>query len=176
MGKRLFFWSLGGFAFTAALGTLLHFVYDWSGESLLVAAFAAVNESTWEHMKILFFPMFVFSVVQISVVGKNYPNFPAVRAVSALVGISLIPILFYTYSGVLGYSIPKVNIAIFYVSAFLAFQLDRQLLRRGRLNESWMQVAGLAVLWGLAFCFVWCTFHPPELGLWRDPLTGTFGS
>ena len=175
MGKRLFFWSLAGFAFTAALGTLLHFAYDWSGGSVLVATFAAANESTWEHMKILFFPIFLFSVAQISVVGKNYPNFPAVRAVSAVVGISLIPILFYTYSGVLGYNIAKVNIAIFYVAALTAFQLDRQLLRRGRLNEPWMQVAGLAVLWALAFCFVWCTFHPPELGLWRDPLTGTFG-
>ena len=31
MGKRLFYWELAGALFTAAMGTLLHFVYDWSG-------------------------------------------------------------------------------------------------------------------------------------------------
>ena len=41
MRKRLFYWELAGFLFTAALGTLLHFVYDWSGGSTLAAAFSA---------------------------------------------------------------------------------------------------------------------------------------
>ena len=50
MRKRLFFWELAGFLFTGLAGTLLHFVYDWSGDSLWTAAFSAVNESTWEHM------------------------------------------------------------------------------------------------------------------------------
>ena len=47
MGKRLFYWELAGALFTAALGTLLHFVYDWSGGWGAAAAFSAVNESTW---------------------------------------------------------------------------------------------------------------------------------
>ena len=62
MGKRLFYWELAGALFTAAMGTLLHFVYDWSGGWGAAAAFSAVNESTWEHMKLLFFPMFLFSM------------------------------------------------------------------------------------------------------------------
>ena len=37
MGKRLFYWELAGALFTAAMGTLLHFVYDWSGVTLLPA-------------------------------------------------------------------------------------------------------------------------------------------
>ena len=32
MGKRLFYWELAGALFTAALGTLLHFTYGWSGD------------------------------------------------------------------------------------------------------------------------------------------------
>ena len=34
---------------------------------------------------------------------------------------------------------------------------------------------GLAALWALAFCFVWCTFRPVHLALWRDPVTNKFG-
>ena len=44
----------------------------------------------------------------------------------------------------------------------------------------WIYLIGtvaLAVLglWLLAFLFVYCTFHPPELGLWQDPVTRGYG-
>ena len=71
MGKRLFWWEAAGFLFVAAAGTALHFVYDFSGGRALAAAFSAVNESTWEHMKIFFFPFFLFSVAQLWFLGRN---------------------------------------------------------------------------------------------------------
>ena len=175
MRRKLFFWELGGFLFTGVLGTLLHFVYEWSGGSALAAWFSAVNESTWEHMKLLFVPLFLFSLVQVCLLGRNYPNLPAVRALGALAGIVLIPVLFYTYTGVLGFHVVWADIAVFFLADLGAFALDFCLLRRGKLSSRWMQLLGLAVLWGLAFCFVWCTFRPPRLALWRDPVTGLYG-
>lgn len=175
MRKRLFFWELAGFLWAVAAGTALHFVYEWSGGSSVAAAFSGVNESTWEHMKLLFVPVLAFTVVQVCAMGENYPDLLAVRAVSTLTGLALIPVLFYTYTGVLGYDVTCVNIGIFVLAALGLFWLDHALLRRGRLNRRWMQVAGLLVLWGLAFAFVWCTFHPVRLGLWQDPVTGGFG-
>ena len=173
--SRTLKWTLSGAVFTMITGTLLHFAYDWSGGSAFAAAFSAVNESTWEHMKLLFFPMFLFSVVQVCCIGRTYPNFLAARTVSILLGLVLIPVLFYTYTGVLGYHVDWVNVAIFFVAALAAFALDFRLLRQGRFSALWQQVAGLVVLWGLAFCFVWCTFRPVPLALWQDPLTGAFG-
>ena len=175
MRKRLFFWELAGFLFTSAVGSLLHFVYEWSGGSLAAAVVSAVNESTWEHMKLLFVPMFLFSVVQVCVLGKTYPNFLAVRAVSIVTGLTLIPVLYYTYTGVWGQMRDWANIAVFFLAALGAFLLDCSLLRRNRLSSPWQQVLGLIVLWALAFCFVWCTFRPPHIALWRDPTTGTYG-
>ena len=175
MRKRLFFWELAGFLFTSAVGSLLHFVYEWSGGSLAAAVVSAVNESTWEHMKLLFVPMFLFSVVQVCVLGKTYPNFLAVRAVSIVTGLTLIPVLYYTYTGVWGQMRDWANIAVFFLAALGAFLLDFYLLRRNRLSAPWQQVLGLIVLWALAFCFVWCTFRPVRIALWRDPLTGTYG-
>ena len=175
MRKRLFFWELAGFLFTSAMGSLLHFVYEWSGGSLAAAVVSAVNESTWEHMKMLFVPMFLFSVVQVCVLGRNYPNFLAVRAVSILTGLALIPVLYYTYTGVWGQMRDWANITVLFLAALGAFLLDASLLRRNRLSSPWQQVLGLIVLWALAFCFVWCTFRPPHIALWRDPTTGTYG-
>ena len=175
MGKKLFYWELAGALFTAALGTLLHFTYDWSGRWSVAAAFSAVNESTWEHMKLLFFPMFLFSVVQLCSLGRTYPNFLAVRSISTLVGTVLIPVLFYTYAGAVGSHVMWADIAVFCLSVLGAFALDFRLLRRGRFTSLWQQLLGLLILWSLAFLFVYCTFHPPELGLWQDPVTLGYG-
>ena len=55
------------------------------------------------------------------------------------------------------------------------FLLDFALLSRGRLSAPWQQIAGLLILWVLAFSFVWFTFRPLKFPLWQDPVTGQFG-
>ena len=152
MKRQIGLWQLVGFAVTSLIGTLLHFLYELTDGSMLAAPFSGVNESTWEHMKLLFFPMLLFSAVQFAAAGQNYPNFLAVRAVSILAGTLLIPVLFYTYTGVLGHDVTWVNVSIFYVVALAVFLLDSCLLRQGVLFGPWKQLLGLAVLWLAAFC------------------------
>lgn len=53
MKKSIPYWQAAGFIFTAILGTLLHFLFDWTNGSVIAALFSAVNESIWEHMKLL---------------------------------------------------------------------------------------------------------------------------
>ena len=57
-------WETIGLLWTLAAGNLLHFVYQWTGESTVAGLFAAVNESTWEHMKLLAVPWVLFSLVE----------------------------------------------------------------------------------------------------------------
>ena len=174
-GQKWRTWEMAGLFAALLLGNTLHFVYDWTGQARWAAYLAATNESTWEHMKLLFFPMFLFSVVQVCCLGRNYPNFLAARGVSTVTGVALIPVLFYTYTGVLGRHLLWADIAVLYLSVLGAFALDFRLLRRGRFTSLWQQILGLLALWGLAFLFVYCTFHPPELGLWQDPVTLGYG-
>ena len=65
-----------GILFVSVAGTLLHFVYDWSGQNPLVGFFAPVNESTWEHMKLLFFPMLLYGLVAVPKLKSAYPFLP----------------------------------------------------------------------------------------------------
>lgn len=176
MRKRLFWWELLGFLWTAAAGTLLHFAYGWSGGSAAVAVFSAVNESVWEHMKLLVMPAFLFTAIQVWELGEIHPNIPAVRAMTISVGALLIPVLYYTYTGALGVQAAWVNIAIFFLAATAMFWLDHRLLRTGLLASGWAQLLGVALLWGLVFAFVWCTFRPPGLPLWQDPVSGIYGT
>ena len=112
MYKKLRRWEIAGFLFTALAGPLLHFAYQWSGERRIVAAFSAVNESTWEHMKLLFVPVFLFSLLEMAVLAGRYRNLLAVKLAVTLAGLAAIPVLFYTYTGVLGQGCMAADIAM----------------------------------------------------------------
>ena len=46
------------------LGTILHFLYKWTGANPIIASFSAVNESVWEHLKLVFFPMTLVGIIE----------------------------------------------------------------------------------------------------------------
>ena len=54
--KKIIRFQIFSVIFTWILGTILHFLYEWSGDNKIIASFSAVNESTWEHLKLVFFP------------------------------------------------------------------------------------------------------------------------
>ena len=162
-----------GFAVTSFVGTMLHFLYDWLGEAIWVAPFSGVNESTWEHMKLLFFPMFIYAVIQ-SFFFRERQDFWCIKLRGMLVGLTLIPVLFYTYNGVIGKSPDWINIAIFFISAAIAYILETRLFISGKLSCQ-KPKAALAVLCIIALLFVLFTFRTPEIGIFKDPLTGTYG-
>ena len=173
MNRSLKLWALVGFAFVSLFGTLLHFLYDWLGSPLWIAPFSGVNESTWEHMKLLFWPLFLFALFA-CFFFRVYDNFWCVKLVCTLVGLLAIPILFYTYNGVIGPSPDWVNIAIFFLSASLTFILEVVLFRKGCLQNCSPRLAFL-LLAVIGVLFVIFTFAPPHIGIFRDPITGGFG-
>ena len=172
MKRQIRLWGLLGFAVTSLFGTILHFLYDLTGGAVWIAPFSGVNESTWEHMKLLFFPMLLFAAVQ-SCFFRERRGFWCVQRDSILLGLLLIPLLFYTYNGVIGPSPDFVNIAIFFLAAALAYLYGtRRLLAPDTACAPASAVTALAVL---AALFVLFTFRPPAIALFRDPLTGGFG-
>ncbi len=182
MKRSVGLWQLVGFAITSLGGTLLHFLYEWLGEAIWVAPFSGVNESTWEHMKLLFWPMFIFALVQ-SLFFRDRKDFWCVKLRGILLGITLIPVIFYTYNGVIGRSPDWINIAIFFVCAAVAYLYEARLFKRdeamranswGRLSLRGLNLC-LAVLCAIGVLFIVFTFKTPEIGIFKDPLTGTYG-
>ena len=166
-------WQFGGFVFTALAGTLLHFLYEWTNNALLVSPVSGVNESTWEHIKLLFFPLAIFALIQSRFLG-DIPSFWQTKFCGALLGILLIPVLFYTYNGAFGQSPDWLNIAFFFVAAAVVFLWETPRLQAGAapLLPAGVAIAGLIILGAL---FITFTFAPPHLPLFRDPINGTYG-
>ena len=173
MKRSIGLWQLMGFAVTSFLGTVLHFLYDWLSKPFWIAPFSGVNESTFEHMKLLFWPMLLFAAVQHRFF-KNEPSFWCIKCRGILLGLTLIPVLFYTYNGVIGPSPDGINIAIFFLSAAVAFGYEARQLKQGKSTCRHPQPA-VALLLLLAAAFLIFTFVVPPLGLFKDPLSGGYG-
>ena len=172
--KRSFaVWQLAGFATTSLGGTLLHFLYDLLGKAVWIAPFSGVNESTWEHMKLLFWPMLAYTAVQ-SFFFRERKDFLCIKLRGILLGLALIPVIFYTYNGVIGKSPDWLNIAIFFVCAGIAYIYEAGLFKRNDIRCKNPALA-IAILSFIALCFIVFTFSAPEIGIFRDPLTGKYG-
>ena len=173
MKKSIGAWQILGFGVVSLAGTLLHFLYEWLGEAVWISPFSGVNESTWEHMKLLFWPMFIFAVIQ-SFFFKDMKNFWCVKLKGILLGLLLIPVIFYTYNGAIGKSPDWINITIFFVSAAVAYIFETR-----KFNEETpvckRPKLAFSLLCIIALLFVVFTFKTPETGIFKDPVTGSYG-
>ena len=153
--------------FTIILGTILHYTFKWSNKNPLVGIFSAVNESTWEHLKLLFFPMLITILVGYFYIGKDIPNFLCAKAIGIIVALIFTIVFFYTYTGILGTNFAVLNILTFIFSAILGEYTAYKLMLS---NFSCNNIIAIITLIILFLCFVIFTFFPPKIGLFRDPL------
>ena len=173
MQKSLPFWQFSGFVFTGVVGTLLHFLYEWLNITV-VALFSAVNESVFEHMKLLFFPMFVFSIIESRYFSKYYKNFWQTKLFGTLVGLTVIPTLYYTYTGALGVSADWFNITIFFISAAISYFVETKLLKKYKKHLISSKLAFIILIVIMLAFFIF-TFIQPKIPLFQDPVTYQFG-
>ncbi len=156
-----------GAILVAFLGTVFHFIYNWLGENPIAGLFVPVNESTWEHMKLFFFPMLIFLVYS-KKLSDVYPCLESAAALGTLVGTFLIPILFYTYSGILGFNIQIIDISIFYISTAIAFYI----IYKATTSCSAAPHKKLLNFWIVAVfvSFIIFTIFPPDIAIFKSSI------
>lgn len=150
------------------LGVLFHFVYEWSGKNFLLGLFVPVNESTWEHLKLIFFPILILSLIEYFRFCIRHPDFVCIKLRSALIGMIATVVLFYTYSGILGKNIDAINIAIYFIAMTLSYVYSSNKLKKESTGELSSQQCFLG------FCivillFVYLTIFPLPIGLFKSP-------
>ena len=153
-------WHIMGFVFTLVLGTLLHFTYEWSENNLVVATFSAVNESTWEHLKLVYTPILLFSIVEYFVYGKKKPNFILIKTMSIALAMSTIVVTFYTYSGIIGKDYLWADIATFVLAGFLGYRFSYKHLQKEQPTIPYGNIMGLLGIFLITACILYFTFIP----------------
>lgn len=152
--------------FTIILGVILHFTFKWSNQNPIVGAFSAINESVWEHLKILFFPMFITAIIGTYYFQKENPNYLCSKVKGILLGLIFIVIFYYTYSGVLGAHIAIIDIGSFFIAVIIGEFYTYKSIQSNILCNNLFAIVILLVV---GFCFIIFTFYPPDIGLFRDP-------
>lgn len=165
--NELKLYSIIGAIFVIITGTISHFIYEWSGQSFILGFFFPVNESTWEHMKLCFFPMLVYSLFVEKRLKIDYPCITSALLSGILLGTFLIPVFFYTYSGILGRNYALIDISIFVISVIIGFCVVYQLTLSCRMVActTWLILLVSAML----VCFLVFTYLPPNIGLFISP-------
>ena len=158
--------------FILVLGTILHFTYNLFNQNVLVGIFCAVNESTWEHLKLIYYPMLITIFIGKYYLKDNYSNYLCLKTKGILMSFLFIIIFFYTYTGVIG-----GNISVFNILSFILAVIFSEVFVYKKLSKTKSCDIKLAILLLLIifFCFVIFTFSPPQIGLFKDPITSNYG-
>ena len=153
--------------FTYILGTLLHFTYDWSGQNPIVGLFSAVNESTWEHLKLIFFPMLIVLIIGYFYLKQKSENYLCAKTIGILTAMAFTVIFFYTYTGIIGRNFAFLDISSFFIAVFLGEFVSYLLMINDFKCNKNIAIIVLIIFVILFFVF---TFNPPKIGLFISPI------
>ncbi len=159
----------------AIVGSLLHFAYDWSKHNRIVAVFAAVNESYWEHVKIAFWPVLLWFVVQFAAGGWAIAGFvPAATIALYVIPIAMITLVF-GYKRLLRRNVLWIDIAAFFVTVAVSL-VTFALIAAELAASGWTIALGAVFLIVLCGAFVRYTLNPPaEPDVFIDPTNSRYG-
>ena len=167
MKNKILTWEIGGFLFIGLIGAALHFTFEMSNySSMEVAYFSAVNESTWEHLKMVFFPGLVFALIQYTYVRDVVNNYIVAKVAGLIVMPLVITIGWYIYAPILGRSYYPIDLFLFYLAVLLGQWVSYKLLTRPILDKKFTQYA-IGIFLVLLVAFSTFTFYPPNIFLFE---------
>ncbi len=162
-----------GFVWTIVIGSLLHFTFEWSHGSLLVGLFSAVNESVWEHLKLLFVPATVWAAFRHKWRASDWVRASATDGLALLAGLLLINGGYYLYRMFLPHEF--VLDLFLFVSAAACTHFGPLLTRRYVPERQAWQYSATLIMLAVFVAFALATLMPPHLPVFQDPRTGGYG-
>lgn len=150
------------YLFVVISGTLLHFAYEYSNQNLFVGFFSPINESVWEHLKLIFFPMLLLTIWDYFSDPTKIKAIIPSRVAGIIAGFTFIIVIHYTVSGIIGKDIAWIDILIFLLAVAYAFLTEKKV----SINKNYTNATSATIiLLVLVILFVIFTITPPVLGI-----------
>ena len=153
--------TLVGIVFIFLLGSLFHFTYELSNNNFFVGLFSAINESTFEHMKIIIYPTIIWYIIYYYTNYKdtNKDILFSSMIINIIVSVISIPIIFYSLNGIFGKTSLFVDIIIFLISIIIGiYYANINYLKRNRLP--WKVLLSIIII-----LFSYLTYNPLNIPL-----------
>ncbi len=157
---------------TIVFGSILHFTFEWSGRMKIVALIAAVNESTWEHLKLAFWPAFIFAGLAYLLLKDKPKNFCLAQMVKLVSMPLLIVVLFYSWQAffvdnfIYDISIFVVVVILGHIFSYLVGQQDK--------NYQLQKLSTIIIIL-LIILFSLLTYFPINNLIFLDPVSSGYG-
>lgn len=169
-------WILKGIPVLFIVGTFFHFIYDLLWKNPLVGLVSPVNESVWEHGKMVVWPIILWWSLYYLGPGRA----EGVQAdawftgawAALLTAVLTIPLVYYFYTQAFGVELLWVDIGLLFGSLVLGQLMGLHVYRHG----GGLSAGLVLVLFGaVVLAFMVFTFFPPKIPLFRDGSTGLYG-
>ncbi len=172
--KRLLKWNILFFFVAIPLIFVQHFLYEFSGNAKIAAIIGAANESVWEHMKIIFLPFLLVSIVIFIIVKPSFVRYFIATTAGLITIIVSMLTLYYTYVGIIGQDVLIVDILLSIFVLFLGFLVSYKLYTKWENANKYFGLFFIAFIL-LIVIYIVFTLYPPELPLFLDTVTKTYG-
>ncbi len=159
--------------FLFLLSFLWHFVYDWFPNNIF-ALFFPVNESIWEHMKIIYYCLFMGSILEFVLCKKNnikINNFYIEAMVKSILGVIFYLIIFVPFYLWLGESM-LISISLMLITYIFMEFIGYKILVGEEMNINILPVVIIALG---CIMFVILTFYPLHNFLFFDDVKFGYG-
>ena len=168
--KRLYVVS---FIIFTLIGSLLHFTFDFTNSNLFVGLFTPVNESVWEHFKLVLVPLTLFAILIFLLKKDTLNNIMFATSFSIILSNIFIYVIFTLY-GALGFPESVISsITIYALGMALGFLLIY--IFSHSTNFANTNIIGTILIFLIYISFMTTTFYPPQLEIFRDKVTNTYG-
>lgn len=174
MNLKILKLEIWGAIFTVFLGSILHFTFELANKFWLVGLFSAINESTWEHLKLSVMPAILWLLIEWLALKDKPKNFTFAKTKGIYLTPFLIVLFFYTYKAILGNHYLFLDILIFVLAVILGYFLSYKLMFWKEALPIYNKLA-LFFLIILLLSFFIFTFYPPRIFLFQDPVSGQYG-
>jgi hypothetical protein len=159
--KKLRNWSIVGAFVVFFIAGGWHFIYGLLPNAL-VALIAPVNESPWEHLKLVFVPAIIWYVILYFIVGRKFPNFIFSHAVALLVMPVYMLLSYYTYHSFLEETLVVDIINTFVTAALGQFVAYKLTVSKLKLSGKRYKAAAAVIVLGIFAIYITFTFAPPH--------------
>ena len=159
---------IAGTVYMTITGILMHFLYDLTGKNQIIGFIAPISESTWEHIKLLFFPGLFWVLYTYYRLKHIYRGILSPLLLGLITGCISIPVLFYSYSGILGFHMFVLDILTFFAAIVLMFWIICHTLSSSTLPKHENALIFAVIL--LLAAFLTFTYFPPNLGIFKPPV------
>jgi hypothetical protein len=149
-------------------------MYDILPNSIFSIIFP-VNESIWEHMKLIATPVLVFSIFEYIIYKKKdiaFNNFILSYVISIIIGIIFYLIIYLPIHYIFGHSL-LVAIIILFMTFILVEYISYYIMNYKKIKYG--NIIGLSTFILLYILFGYLTYNPPLIDLFYDTSKDIYG-